>query len=512
VNKTTLKTIRALVFAIFGLFFFSEMASSATVIIQNNDASGEGFNDPTSVATLPGNPATTLGGQRLNSAQAAANAWGAVLTSPVTIVVRMNFDPLSCNASIALLGQAGPANIWRDFVGAPNVSTWYPQALANSLAGSHLDSGSADIGATFNSSIDNNNNCLNGTDWWYGIGSPAVTGTIDFFRVLLHEMGHGLGFLTLVDTATGTKAFGFDDAYMLNLEDHSLGRTWPSMSDTQRAASAIDTGDLHWVGNNVISNSSVLSGGVVSGGHVRMYAPSPREPGSSVSHWDTVVTPNELMEPFATPDAEDLITYRLFRDIGWTISGPVDGKPINPPPSDDNFLLDTIPPILAATAGKIPLPPTPVAPQWGVSTNLCCSTSSTTYGVTQGSQYRSSTLSSCSGSATFNGYLATSAGSKFFSHRVTSNTCPTLTGQGSFNLLAGKRYLWVAEYNSGNPRFVLYSENISSKIKNLSTGNLSSNTPAGMGIEASGPLFIEQGSGDGQSSFQPITRPLSTPP
>lgn len=185
---------------------------------------------------------------------------------------------------------------------------------------------------------------------------------------------------------------------------------------------------------------------------------------------------------------------------------------LTPPPSDNDFLLDTMPAILAAVAGGTPPPPTPVAPQWGAYNELCCTTSSVTYGVTQGSQYRSSTLSSCSGTPSFNGYVTTSAGSKFFSHRTTSSTCGSLVGSGSQTLQSGKRYLWVAEYNSGNPKFVLYSRNISSASGNLSASNLSSSsTPADMTVEASGPLFLEQDSGDGQSSFQPITHPRTSP-
>lgn len=54
-----------------------------------------------------------------------------------------------------------------------------------------------------------------------------------------------------------------------------------------------------------------------------MYAPNPIEPGSSISHWDTSLTPNQIMEPAVNPDLlfqltppRDL-TYSLFRDIGW---------------------------------------------------------------------------------------------------------------------------------------------------------------------------------------------------
>src|SRR5262245_31900077 len=80
---------------------------AATITILNNDAAGEGFNDPTAAAPVGGNTGTTLGQQRLNAFQAAANIWGATITSSVTIVIRANFDPLTCTATSATLGSAG---------------------------------------------------------------------------------------------------------------------------------------------------------------------------------------------------------------------------------------------------------------------------------------------------------------------------------------------------------------------------------------------------------------------
>ena len=53
-------------------------------------------------------------------------------------------------------------------------------------------------------------------------------------------------------------------------------------------------------------------------GHVQMYAPSPQQPGSSVSHFDTAVAPNELMEPFYTGATQDVgLALEVFADLGW---------------------------------------------------------------------------------------------------------------------------------------------------------------------------------------------------
>ena len=54
-----------------------------------------------------------------------------------------------------------------------------------------------------------------------------------------------------------------------------------------------------------------------------MFTPNPFQSGSSVSHWDTSVSPNLLMEPAINADLttslvppQDL-TVPLFKDIGW---------------------------------------------------------------------------------------------------------------------------------------------------------------------------------------------------
>src|SRR5439155_27125512 len=84
-----------------------------------------------------------------------------------------------------ILGQAGTTEVSGNFPGAPVSNTWYPIALANKLAGTDLDSGLEDVDAQFNSGFAN---------WYFGTdGHPAVN-QIDFMSVVLHELGHGLGF------------------------------------------------------------------------------------------------------------------------------------------------------------------------------------------------------------------------------------------------------------------------------------------------------------------------------
>jgi cysteine-rich repeat protein len=287
-----------------------------------------GFTDSTPTAPVGGNSGTTVGQQRLIAVQYVANIWAAHLISSVEIRVAVTFTALSCSTTQGVLGSSGATAFVRDFTGAPLPGTLYPIALANALAGTdqcppNSDCTAAgfdsdDIDAEFQSAI-GSPTCLPSTSWYYGLDGNPGSKQFDFVTVALHELAHGLGFVTLVSPSTGAKAGGADDTFMLNLEDHSTHKLWPAMSDTERAISSVDTGDLHWVGNNVIAQGASLVGGRdASSGHVEMYAPNPVELGSSVSHFSTSLSPDELMEPFIVGPNHDVnLTVALFKDIGW---------------------------------------------------------------------------------------------------------------------------------------------------------------------------------------------------
>ena len=149
---TSLQTLRALVFALLvGAVASSSAYGSANIVIQNGDPAGVGFNDPTPAAPVGGNNGTTLGQQRLNAFQHAANLWGATLNSGPTITVRATWEDLTCDASVRRAGIG--RLIWvfgAIFPAHRSANIWYSSALANALSGSDLDPANAEIRARFN--------------------------------------------------------------------------------------------------------------------------------------------------------------------------------------------------------------------------------------------------------------------------------------------------------------------------------------------------------------------------
>lgn len=292
--------------------------ASAYLVLRVEDPPGFGFADPSPIAPAGGNPAATIGEARLQALRFAAGLWAQRLDSPVPIEIAVRFEPLGGSAVSATLGLGGPVDVYRDFAGTSQPATWYPAALANRLAGVDLDAGTApDVEVIFNLDVDGPT-ALGSGRFYYGLDGHPPAGDVSFVQVALHEIAHGLGFVSQLNRSTGSKLFGYDDVYSSWVERvGAVPPDFPSMSDGERLAALSSGSELRWAGPNVAAAAGGLTAGVDAQGRVELHAP-PQVVLSTLHHFAPALDPDDVMEPFYSGEAWDLTLARaLLADLGW---------------------------------------------------------------------------------------------------------------------------------------------------------------------------------------------------
>ena len=344
----------AILLAIAGLtVLYPPAATAATIQIVNLDGPNEGFNDPTPVSPIGGNPGTTLGDQRMNVFLEAAALWGAQIESSQTIWIAASFDDLICTQSSAVLGASSAVAVVKDFPEELFPGTWHPVALANARAGLDFSPGGNDIVISFNSELGVDPQCLckdilctDTYGWYYGL-NHAEGENFDLLAVTLHEIAHGLGFAEYVSRDSGALLQGSPDVYTHFVFDKTLGLHWSEMSNGQRLASLTNDGNVMWSGTEVAAAAPDLESAGINTEldpdlfYPRLYAPPSVAEGSSISHFDQSGTwipeiglelpdPDQLMEPSITilsPVTGDFalsLADELMADVGWP------GAPVAP--------------------------------------------------------------------------------------------------------------------------------------------------------------------------------------
>ena len=257
--------------------------------------------------------------------QRAVDIWSTHLTSTVPIRIRANFDALEEN----VLGQAGP-RIARLTDGV--TETWFAFALADALLGRDAapEADAYDIEATFSSSF---------SRFYFGLDGNPPSNQIDFVSVVLHELGHGLGFIgsgSVDDGVEEVECTGVAGVGCIGIEAND-GLTSPIIFDRF----LVDAANRDALDPSVYPNNSSVLGDLfqsenlfvdaptvvrIYGSRAPVWAPAEFEPGSSFSHWDEIVIRGSsaaLMTPAlasgeAYQDPGD-ITCAFFFDTGWEL-------------------------------------------------------------------------------------------------------------------------------------------------------------------------------------------------
>jgi hypothetical protein len=240
--------------------------------------------------------------------QHAVNIWSSQLSSPVPIHIEAEFTTLGQG----VLGSAGPWLV-REAPGlVPN--TWYAAALANKITGTDNLPTRTDIEASFNSSF----------GWYFGTDGQAPPGTYDFVSVVLHELGHGLGFVGAMSYSGGTGTRGINGFPVIydHFTENGAGQSLLTAFASPSVA----------LGSQLTSNNLFFDGPrtrLANGGNpARIYAPASWEPGSSYSHLNEQTypagNPNSLMTPqIASSEAihdPGPICRGVLEDTGWTVA------------------------------------------------------------------------------------------------------------------------------------------------------------------------------------------------
>jgi hypothetical protein len=227
-------------------------AGTGRMIIISNDLQGVGLNDPTPATPIAGNNGTTLGQQRRNVLELAAQRWTTLLDTNVDIRVRTSFVSMDCDDTGVVLAAANSVTWSANFANAPRQNVWYPAALANRFAGTDLTPNDADIFVQFNLEMDKPA-CRGDRGWYYGLNVDEGNDE-SLLTVALHEIGHGLGM-----SGRGVDFFqNRPTVYDLHMLDLTAGRTWDQLTLEQRRVSSTNTGKLVWNGANVTAKAAQL--------------------------------------------------------------------------------------------------------------------------------------------------------------------------------------------------------------------------------------------------------------
>lgn len=245
----------------------------------------------------------------------AVSIWEQIIESDIPIHIDANWRTMENNT----LGSSGPTDYFTNFEYAPHKNRFYPISVVEKITKTEINgSTSADIDATFNKDI----------KWYFGTDGNTPELLYDFVTVVLHEIGHGLGFTGFFFVTGKTGAYGNShggntgdvtafDMMVMNHKNELLADTFIFDMPSLNLYNAFTSNNLY-----INSPASIVNN---STNKPRLYAPSTWNNGSSIYHLNDETYPftneNSLMT-HAIGKAEAVhdpgpITRGILADIGW---------------------------------------------------------------------------------------------------------------------------------------------------------------------------------------------------
>jgi hypothetical protein len=270
--------------------------SKATFRIIYTDAPGQGFND------------SREGAARKRALEASIAAWSKVLQGTIPIVIQARMEAPEDEES-NLLASAGPV----DLIGLDDVA--FTTALASQMLGEDVRKelgNEADIEIVFSPDV----------NWDYSTNGAAPHDKVSFVYVTIHEIAHGLGFIDSFVSETGELLNAIPFAYDVFINRGSSRVNPLTDRGADQIVNDLVSRDLYFGGENAVAASEKSIHPLPM---VRLYAPDPYEPGSSIAHVDQD-TYADFQTGLMTPrdfgsgtDKIDILTLGIMADMGYKL-------------------------------------------------------------------------------------------------------------------------------------------------------------------------------------------------
>ncbi|WP_321370551.1 T9SS type A sorting domain-containing protein [uncultured Draconibacterium sp.] len=245
----------------------------------------------------------------------AVTIWETIIESEMPIRMKATWSGSLDNN---VLGSCGPETYYKNFKDAPFKDRYYPVAVAEKIAKQELNGESRyDMVAQFSSKI----------DWYLGTDMNTPDDKYDLVSVVLHEIGHGLGFTGFFFADDDIGAYGFYEFGDATSFDILVGKgaiTGEQLVDTSLYENVSAELLLALQSANLYANSPVAVKRN-NGNKPRLYAPIEFDDGSSVYHLNDNTYPNgneNSLMTHAVGLAEAIhdpgpLTRGIMDDIGW---------------------------------------------------------------------------------------------------------------------------------------------------------------------------------------------------
>jgi hypothetical protein len=242
--------------------------------------------------------------------QAAVDIWSNHFSSKVPVKVEVIWER---QANVGTLAAASPGKFHTNFRNIPDKDLWYASALADALSGEDIEPTIPEVTIRINST--------NGPMLYLGTDGNCPSTKYDLETMILHEMAHGLGFLSNADY---DDLFGYGsiqqptpfDAYA-QLPD---GRRLMDLDSPSLALGNALAQPLVWSGANALKANN--------GVRPPLYTPSPYENGSSISHLDEATFENSQLDALMSPN---LKMAEVFHDPGPLLIAMIEDLLTKPP-------------------------------------------------------------------------------------------------------------------------------------------------------------------------------------